>query len=90
VYSAGYYIGWTNDGEWLEYEVDLQAGEYEIIARVATAVGNSTFKILVGNLTASNARTINTTGWDVWEDLNTGSFHTSAGMQTVRLEFTSA
>jgi hypothetical protein len=34
--SGGYCVCWSDDGEWLEYTVDIPAGTYSIAARVAT------------------------------------------------------
>ncbi|BCE03142.1 di-heme oxidoredictase family protein [Marinicellulosiphila megalodicopiae] len=88
--GGGYYVGWTNPGEWLEFDMELQKGEYEITARVATAVGDTTFRLQLNNSTIANGTTVNTGGWHTWEDLSLGTVKTVEGEQTLRLEFTSA
>jgi glucosylceramidase len=54
--TTGYTVGWTADGEWLEYTVNVTAGTYTVLATVATP---SSGKQLVVKLDGATLATIN-------------------------------
>lgn len=78
--SAGYDVGWTRAGEWVQYTVNVTTpGTYTMTARVATGAGLST-KIFHVTLDGANLGTIhvpNTGGW--------ATFQTTTGVTTPAL-----
>jgi glucosylceramidase len=86
--EGGYDVGWTDIGEWLEYTVDVTAGTYNIIARVA---GNNpsgasiTFKL--DETTVGTISVPNTGGWQNWTDVSISNVSISGGNgKILRLE----
>ena len=90
--SKGYAIGYTNEGEWLEYTIKVESkGEYPISARVASGSTSSSFKLLVDGEPVTNAIKVPQTAdndWSVYEVIEAGSTTLSAGEHTVRLVIT--
>ncbi|RBP48737.1 di-heme oxidoredictase family protein [Arenicella xantha] len=88
--SGAYNVGWTATGEWLEYNVQLGAGDYDLLARVATQ--QSSGPALSVSLNGSSIGAINvdyTGGWQTYETLDLGLVSISlAGSYTVRVDIT--
>ena len=93
IYTGGdnYAIGYTQEGEWLEYTVDVAAtGEYKITAHVASGAETSGFSLFVDDKEIVPATTVPKTGaeWDVYEDLQLGSVNLEAGKHVLKLLIT--
>ena len=90
--SKGYAIGYTNEGEWLEYTIKVESkGEYPVSARVASGSTSSSFKLLVDGESVTDAIAVPQTAdndWSVYEVIEAGSTTLSAGEHTVRLVIT--
>ncbi|WP_339617723.1 di-heme oxidoredictase family protein [uncultured Gilvimarinus sp.] len=88
--GGGYNVGWMEAGEWLEYNVALGAGTYDIGARVASDTGGGAYSISVaGGSVSGNVPA--TGGWQAWQEQDAGSISVAqAGNYTVRLDVTSA
>lgn len=88
--EGGSNIGWTSNGEWLEYTVDVaSSGNYDIIARCAG--GPSTFHIEFDSVDKTGPiSTTETGGWQVWQDFPAQATSLSAGMQVMRVYIDSA
>ena len=85
--GGGFNIGWTEAGEWLEYDVNLIAGDYDVLARVASFNGSQGYSISIdGNVIASSSVSA-TGGWQAFTTLNSGTFATDGGEHTIRVEF---
>jgi endoglucanase Acf2 len=70
--DAGYSVGWTASGEWMNYSVDVAtAGEYAVTARVARGLaGSGSFHIEANGVDVTGTITVNDTGgWAEWEDV---------------------
>jgi hypothetical protein len=82
----GFNVGWTQQGEWLEYKVTLAAGTYNINLRVASNATAGKYSLLIDSNSVGSSVVGNTGGWQVWQTqkLTTVSFSTS-GTHTVRL-----
>jgi len=83
-------VGWTRAGEWLEYTVELGAGNYELLSRVATRrqSGAAYTVSLNGNVIGTDSMT-STQGWQSYETHNLGQVSISqAGSYTVRVDIT--
>ncbi len=85
--TGGYYIGYTNAGEWTEYTVKVDtAGTYNLGIRYASAGAGGTFHLeldgtpITGELTAAN-----TGGWSTWKTLSVPAVSLPAGQHILRL-----
>lgn len=67
--AEGYRLGWTQEGEWLEYTVDIQyAGDYEFHLRQSTDNNTSSFHFeLDDKAITPTISTINTGDWDSFQ-----------------------
>lgn len=93
--TGGYALGYTAEGEWLEYTVDVKdAGEYEYVATVSSGADNSGFSLglvqngkvtdLTGKIAVPNGGT-----WDTYTTV-TGKLkqELKSGKQVIRLTIT--
>ena len=87
--GGGYNVGWVDATEWLEYNVNLPAGTYEITARVASAQGGS-FKATLGNAGALTGNVANTGGWQTWQTISLGTVTLTSSATNLRLDMTTA
>lgn len=69
--GAGYSVGYTTAGEWMEYTVNVAtAGEYDLTIRVACNGDGRTVSLSSnGTVVASDIAIPNTTGWQTWTDV---------------------
>jgi endoglucanase Acf2 len=85
--DAGYSVGWTASGEWMNYSVDVAtAGEYAVTARVARGLsGSGSFHIEANGVDVTGTITVNDTGgWANWGDI-VSSATLSSGEQTLAI-----
>lgn len=84
--DCGFNIGWTADGEWLEYDIDVaSAGNYQANVRLASRSGAGEFSIDVNGSNRTGAVEVDSTGnWQSYytETVDLGSL--SSGNQTIR------
>ncbi len=85
--GAGYNIGWTTAGEWLEYTVDVtKAGLYDLQFRVACNGDDRTVSVAMdGEDIATNVAIPNTTGWQVWQTVTVNNIELMPGQKVMRL-----
>lgn len=85
--GGGYNVGWVANGEWLEYEIDVNSsGSFEADVRVASTNADGQFFFSVDGTRVSNNRGVNNTGnWQSFytETVELGSL--SSGSHIVRL-----
>ena len=63
--DGGYYLGWTEKGEWLEYTVDVDyGGKVEIIMTLASEAGGGEFHFEINDKPISNHQFVGSTGSD--------------------------
>ena len=90
--SKGYAIGYTNQGEWLEYTIKVEyESEYPISAYVASGSTSSSFKLLVDGESVTDEIAVPQTAdndWSVYKLINAGSTTLTEGTHTVRLVIT--
>ena len=61
-------VGWTADGEWLEYTVNVTPGTYRLDARVASDLSSAgSITVSIEGKTLATFDVTNTGGWNVWE-----------------------
>ncbi len=85
--EGGYNVGWTDAGEWLDYNVNVaSAGTYDLKLRVARSnSGTSTVKVLFGGVDKTgNVSVPSTGGWQTYTTV-TKSVSLSAGQQVMRI-----
>ena len=88
---GGLNVGWTEDGEWLEYTVNVDtAGTYQLSATVASpfAVGNLSL-LVDGNNAGNNLSVPNTEDWQNWTTINGDLVTLSTGSHTIRVNINS-
>lgn len=85
---SGYNIGWTADGEWLEYTVNVtQSGNYTVKARVSSPESGGRFRVRVNGVpVGSDANVPNTGGYHNWQEVTLGSDDIEAGTALIRVE----
>ena len=93
--NGGYAIGYTANGEWLEYTVNVkETGTYGYKATVSSGTNNSGFRIgLMKNgseTTLARVSVPNTNSWDTYNTLSTEIISTKLyeGQQTIRITIT--
>lgn len=85
--SNGFNIGWTADGEWLQYTVDVDStAAYKIELRYATPNSNSKIKFIVNGQDASESTTLPATGgYGTWKYQTIEDVVLYRGQQKIRL-----
>jgi len=87
--GAGYNVGWVEDGEWLNYSVEVEnTGIYSLTPRISSEVGGGSVNIELNGVDLTGNITIPSTGgWQVWEDLVIPDIFMEAGTQIMRVNF---
>ncbi|PCK08950.1 MAG: glycosyl hydrolase family 5 [Alteromonadaceae bacterium] len=86
--GGGLNVGWTESGEWLEFDTSIPPGTYNVRARVAS-LGGGNISISVGNsILAGNVP--DTGDWQNWQDLNLGEITLTSNANEVTINFDSA
>ena len=81
------YIGWTNDNDWVEYNLNvLQAGTYQFQFRVTAPDPGGVIQVWNNDQLKDEVTIVGTSGWDDYTILNT-EFETSAGLNMFCLVF---
>lgn len=87
--TDGFQVGYVEEGEWLEYTVDVAtAGTYEITAHLASMDGGGSMKLKFGSVTAPIITAPKTSSWTTLETV-TVKKDLKAGEQVVRLSIES-
>ncbi len=85
--GGGFNVGWVANGEWLEYEIDVNSGgDYEADVRVASTNGNGQFFLSVDGVQVSSNRSVDdTNNWQSFYTETVGLGNLSAGTHILRL-----
>ena len=85
--GGGYNVGWIDSGEWLDFNLDVQAaGTYQVAARVASIYGHATVSALVDGVPVGGAVSVPNTGsWQAWQTITSSGVTLSAGIHRLRL-----
>lgn len=83
--GGGCNIGWTDAGEWLEYDINSSGGTFDLVLRLASNKANKTVTVkldgnVVGTVTAPS------TGWQSWGNRTISNVSIPAGPHTLRVE----
>jgi hypothetical protein len=84
----GYAIGYTQEGEWLEYTVKVaKSGEYNVNASYATSSENVGFKLYVdGNAVTDNIIVPQGADWETYSTYEAGKVNLTEGEHVLKLE----
>ncbi len=85
--DGGYTIGYTRDGEWLGYLVNLPQGTYNLSLRVATTVAQKSITVYYNNMIISTVAVPVTGNWGTFTTVTLNDVYLSGGPQFLRLEF---
>lgn len=87
--GAGYAIGYTTPGEWVEYTVDVAAtGKYDLKFRVASNSSGKTMRVEMDGANVTGTISIpNTGGWTTWQTVTVPGVNLTAGTQVMRIVF---
>jgi len=86
--DAGYNLGWTAAGEWLEYTVNVVAsGTYNLLIRSACNGDDRTISFAMDDIDITGDIAIpNTKGWQEWTDIEINDIELQAGEHVLKLE----
>ncbi len=87
--ESGYTVGWTESGEWLEYDVTLSSGKYIISTSVASLEGGASYSLLLDGETQGTDTVENTGGWQTFEPHNVALVEVEQGSYTLRIDIIS-
>ncbi|MBP5457465.1 MAG: family 43 glycosylhydrolase [Paludibacteraceae bacterium] len=90
--DEGYAVGYTNEGEWLEYTVDVKkTKEYGFEARVACGLNTSGFQLLLDDKAISGEIEVpNTEDWDTYTMIKGKTSEMKEGEHILRVLLTGA
>ena len=85
-----YYVGWTQRLEWLTYTVNVEtSGLYDVHMRVASAIGNGGFRLLMNDVQiGEDVAVASTGGYERWQTLSIEGVELEAGQHILKLLFT--
>lgn len=79
-------VGWIENGEWLEYSVNVtSSGSYTIEAQVASASGGGSFSLLFNGSDKGTFSFDATEGWQSYTSVSKTGVSLNAGTQIMRL-----
>jgi hypothetical protein len=86
--GGGYAIGWTTDGEWVKYSVNVTTtGVYTFTARIATPNTGKSIQLQVDGTTVGTLTVLNTGGYNNWQTATLNNISLTAGDHTFRFLF---
>ena len=84
---GGYNVGWTSDGEWLSYSIDVTSGGlYTLRIQVASPLSAGRLHARFGSVDTAAVNIPNTGGWQVWTTVDIAA-SLAAGPQVMTLVF---
>jgi endoglucanase Acf2 len=87
--DGGYDIGWIEDGEWVEYTIDVaKEGLYKIIPQTASVPGGGKLHIEFNGEDLTGKIDVPVTGgWQFWQDIDIPAVQLNAGKQVMHVVF---
>ena len=84
----GYAIGYTQEGEWVEYTVQVtNTAVYKLSARVATASEYAGFKLYIdGDALSDDVIVEQGDDWETYREIDVGTFDLASGEHVIRME----
>ena len=90
---SGYAIGYTNDGEWVEYTINVTAdAKYDITANVATAFETSAMQLFIDDKEITESVVVPKVDsvWTTYKEVEIGSAELKKGEHVLKLLITGA
>ncbi|MCX7986827.1 MAG: family 16 glycosylhydrolase [Bacteroidales bacterium] len=86
-YDNSYTIGWFDNGEWVEYTVNVaKTATYKAIIRVASQLTTGSFSIYIdGQLIAEKVKVPSTGGWSTFANLTVTGLALTEGTHVLRI-----
>ena len=86
--GSGYAIGYTQEGEWLEYTVNVaEAGEYGVSASYATSSENAGVKLYIDDKAVTdNVIFPQGSDWETYSTFDAGKVNLTVGEHVLKLE----
>ncbi|MEM1182164.1 MAG: family 16 glycosylhydrolase [Acidobacteriota bacterium] len=82
----GFNVGFVQDGEWLEYTVDVTAGTYDVTLRVASNEDGGMLQLEFDGVDKTGPISFSGTGgWQTWTDVTVSDVTLDSGLQTLRV-----
>lgn len=83
--GGGFNLGWTEAGESITYTVDVTAGTYDVVARIASESLGGEFYLEVGGVDVTGPIAFPATGgWQSWTNVEVEGVELLGGVQTLR------
>ncbi len=83
--GGGLDVGYTDPGDYMNYNVNATAGTYTVDVRVASPNNGSQIQIKNGSTVLATINIPNTGGWQNWTTVTSSSFNLAAGPQTLQV-----
>ena len=83
-------IGYTTDGEYAQYPIDIPAGEYDITLRTASDTGSDATQTLALNGSSLGALSTAAQGWETYGSTTLRGVSISGGANVLTVTFTGA
>ncbi|MBC7935140.1 MAG: Ig-like domain-containing protein [Rhizobacter sp.] len=77
--TSGYTVGWTANGEWLEYTTNITGGTYSIIATVATPSSGRQMVVKLDGTTLATINIPNTGGYGTFQNVTVAGIPFAGG-----------
>ena len=85
-----YNVGWTEAGEWLNYDVNSSVSQVDISVRVASATGTGSMRIEIdGSDVTGSIAVPNTGGWQAYQTITVENVTITPGNHVMRVYFIS-
>ncbi|HXK16436.1 MAG TPA: carbohydrate-binding domain-containing protein [Polyangiaceae bacterium] len=88
--GGGCDVGWTDPGEWLEWDVQTATAQtFDIVSRVASAYTGKTFHVEVDGVAVGGTQASPSGGWQAFQDRTVSGVSLTAGAHRIRVVFDS-
>ncbi|MEI9946807.1 MAG: carbohydrate-binding protein [Chitinophagaceae bacterium] len=83
--GGGYAIGWTTDGEWVKFSVNvITSGIYDFAARIASPNTGKSLQFQVDGVTTGTLNIANTGGFNNWQTVTLSNISLTEGYHIFR------
>jgi hypothetical protein len=84
--GGGCNVGWTEPGEWLEWDVSVAtAGDFDLVARLAASTSGKSVRFEIDGVRVGTALVAPASGWQGFADVVTPRVAVAAGNHRLRL-----
>ncbi|MEI9942685.1 MAG: carbohydrate-binding protein [Chitinophagaceae bacterium] len=86
--GGGYAVGWTTDGEWLKYSVNVTTtGSYTLTVRAATPNTGKSVQLQMDGVTVGTLTVVNSGSFNTWQTSTLSNVQLTAGDHVLRFLF---